>query len=828
MIDRVPPHTPSNLPAVPQPGGLPYSVQRISGGSSRAVSDDADAVPWTRYLDALRRNWWIIVIVFVLGSAGGLYMARGRASLYAAEAKIWINPNASSRYNNPIGGGQLLGSSSWVELMKSSPVTTPVVLKLGLNSGFAPEDSAFTGTISFDTVFKAGMYRVTVGDDNTTYTLTRMSDTTVVERGVLGDSIGRPLGFRWAPRAEMFALNRVVDFGVGPPQFAAKSLEGSLGSRLEQENGQFLLLAFERTDPRVAAVVLNEWIKQFVAIAADLKSRKAVDVKGMLQQQVESVRRQLDADEQALQQFQERTIALPGADVIAPIPLGPPGGRGGAPPLGPTPSSPQQAYLQMTLDADAQRTTRAGLERVLADARGGPITRDAIQRVPGALIGSPKLQFALDSLDAARGSLGLLRQIWQDGTDTVQRTQARIAALQRDTIPALVAELIASYKASETALQTKIGSQYSELKQIPERTLQYSRLLRRVASSQQLYDQLNAKYEEAKLAEAQIVPDLTILQAAEIPPFPSSNPGPRLFFLAVMASMAAAVGLALLRDKMDRRFRYPEQATNELGLLIAGTVPRFRLNRKRQLSVTAMSQVVESFRTLRLAVRHHFPIEQPVVLCISSPGPGDGKSIVSSNLAVAFANAGHKTLLIDGDVRRGVVHDTFDIARRPGLVDYLAGTASAAAIVRTTSTENLSVIPSGSRSRRAPELLVSDRMNALVTTMREQFEVVIVDSPPFVAGVDAYALAASAGTMLVVLRPGITDRKLAAMKLEILDRLPVSLIGAVLNGVGNNGAYRYYYSDHSYAAGDEDSPSGLDELGEPIEAPSSPRLLSKK
>jgi Mrp family chromosome partitioning ATPase len=124
-------------------------------------------------------------------------------------------------------------------------------------------------------------------------------------------------------------------------------------------------------------------------------------------------------------------------------------------------------------------------------------------------------------------------------------------------------------------------------------------------------------------------------------------------------------------------------------------------------------------------------------------------------------------------------------------------------------------------------LLVSERMNALVTTMREQFEVVIVDSPPFVAGVDAFALAASAGTMLVVLRPGITDRKLASMKLEIIDRLPVSVIGAVLNGVGSNGAYRYYYSDYSYAAADE-SPSGLDELGEPIEAPSSTRLLSKK
>ncbi|HKS05734.1 MAG TPA: polysaccharide biosynthesis tyrosine autokinase [Gemmatimonadaceae bacterium] len=825
MIDRAPPNTPSNLPAIPQPGGLPFSAPRISGGSARPPQgDDADAVPWTRYLDALRRNWWIIALVLAVGSAGGVYVARNQALLFAADAKIWINPNASARYNGPIGTGQLLSSSSWVTLMKSSPVTTPVVLKLGLNSRFAPEDSAFNGTMSFDTVFTTGMFRVSVDANETGYTLTRMADTSVVERGTLGDSIGRSLGFRWAPRAEAFALNRVVDFGVGPTLLASGALQGNLRDRLEQENGQFLLLSYEHTNPRQAALILNEWIKQFVAIATDLKTRKQVEVKTNLQEQVDVVRRQLDANERVLADFQKRTISLPGADVIAAIPLAGTG-RGGA--ATPPPAGPQQAYLQATLSADALKTSRIALEKIMADARGGPVSRTAILRVPGVLVDSPELQKALDSLVTAEGTLRMQQSIFTDSAEGVVKARARVTTLERDTIPSLIRSIIASHSEQERRLSTQIGTQYQELQQIPERTLQYSRLVRQVQSSQLLWDQLNSNLEAAKLAEAQITPDLTILQLAEVPPFPTSNQGPRLLFLAVVASFAAAVGLALLRDKMDRRFRYPEQATNELGLLIAGTVPRFRLNRKRQLSVTAMSQVVESFRTLRLAVRHHFPVEQPVVLAVSSPGPGDGKSIVSSNLAVAFANAGHKTLLIDGDVRRGVVHDTFDIARRPGLVDYLAGTASAAAIVRTTSTENLSVIPSGSRSRRAPELLVSERMNALISTMREQFEVVIVDSPPFVAGVDAFALAASAGTMLVVLRPGITDRKLASMKLEIIDRLPVSVIGAVLNGVGNNGAYRYYYSDYTYAAADE-SPSGLDELGEPIEAPSTPRLLSKK
>jgi Mrp family chromosome partitioning ATPase len=132
-------------------------------------------------------------------------------------------------------------------------------------------------------------------------------------------------------------------------------------------------------------------------------------------------------------------------------------------------------------------------------------------------------------------------------------------------------------------------------------------------------------------------------------------------------------------------------------------------------------------------------------------------------------------------------------------VDHLGGRASADSVIRPTSTPNLSIIPSGTRSKNAPELLVADAMSSLVAAMRERFEVVIIDSAPFSAGMDAFALGAAAGTMLVVLRPGVTDRNLASLKLEVLDRLPVAVVGAVLNGIANGAGYRYYYADYGYA-----------------------------
>ena len=218
-----------------------------------------------------------------------------------------------------------------------------------------------------------------------------------------------------------------------------------------------------------------------------------------------------------------------------------------------------------------------------------------------------------------------------------------------------------------------------------------------------------------------------------------------------------------------------------------------------EFQLAAMSQAVESFRTLRLALLYDFPDGVPIVLGVSSPSTGDGKSLVSSNLGLAFASAGSRTLLIDGDVRRGTLHSTFDTPVTPGLVDYLHGQTSVDSIVRSTASENLFLIPRGTRRTRAPELLVSELMSTLVHAMRLRFDVVIIDSPPLVAGIDAYALGAAAGSMLIVLRPDKTDRKLAAAKLEILDRLPVRILGAVLNAVPDGGAYRYYGADYSYS-----------------------------
>jgi len=260
----------------------------------------------------------------------------------------------------------------------------------------------------------------------------------------------------------------------------------------------------------------------------------------------------------------------------------------------------------------------------------------------------------------------------------------------------------------------------------------------------------------------------------------------------LVGGLVVGVGGALVRERFDRRVRYPEQVTTGMGLPILGVIPFYK-GADGRTAVQALP-VIEAVRGIRMNVTHAYGAAGPLVLTVSSPGPGDGKSFVASNLALSFAHAGHRTLLIDGDSRRGSLHRVMRGSRKPGLTEILAGAAKAEAVMRQTEYEQLQFIGCGSGMPNAPELLGSPVLMQFLTSMRSSFGVIIVDSPPLSAGVDAFALGTVTGNLLLVVRTGATDRQLAGAKLEVLDRLPVRILGAVVNGVKDWSGYQY----HSY------------------------------
>src|SRR6185312_10762146 len=339
------------------------------------------------------------------------------------------------------------------------------------------------------------------------------------------------------------------------------------------------------------------------------------------------------------------------------------------------------------------------------------------------------------------------------------------------------------------------------LKQIPQRTIDEERLARNRDVDATLYTNLQNRYAEAQLAEASATPDVRVLDTAIAPLAPGKNTAPRLMLMAIVGGLGGALALAILLDQLDPKLRYPEQATDQLGLPIAGSIPRFPKKGVSSNSPEQMFQLIESFRTLRMRVKHSSPPQ--IAVAISSASPGEGKSLVSANLAMSFADAGMRTILVDGDTRRGALHQMFGLGDIRGLTEYLNGKAGLADIVLSTPQRNLSIIGCGARQRRSPELLVSSRLPELVAALRSSFDVIIFDTPPLAAGIDAYSIATAAGSLLLVMRIGTTNRRLASEKLRMFERLPVSILGAVLNEVKFQGAYQYYGYVPGYEASDE-------------------------
>ncbi len=743
----------------------------------------------TRIIAVLRRFKWMILGLTLLGTAGSVVATRFIEAEYESRATIWVGTSATR--SGPIQAPGLLQGLAWLELINTYAVRDPVVRKLKLYiTPETPADSVIFRDFDLADQFAPGRYELKVDATGREWTLGVVGGA-VVANGTVGDSIGRELGFRWAPGASHLTAEREVRFSLVTPRDASNAIADKFSARMNGEDGNFMTLSMAGTDPNRASNTLNAIADQFIAVAADLKREKLTELSTLLFEQVQQQDSAVRATESSLESFRVNTITLP--NEAAPI----------APGLAMTQPTVISNYFQQRTQLDLLQQDRMALGAVLERAKNGALSVDAFLTI-GAVQRAPDLQSVLSSVSGLEANLRSLRQQYTDKHLAVQELMTRLDTLKLSTVPRYAEALLEQLRIQEDDLRSRITSASRELTEIPTRTATEARLRRNADAAVALFRNLQTRYEEARLSEMSAIPDVTLMDPAVAPTRPTKNTAPRLIIMGFGASLAAALVLALLVDRMDRRFRYPDQVTQELRLGILGAVPAIRRQSgNRVLAPDETAQIIEAFRSIRLNLAHSFG-DAPIALTISSPGPGDGKSLISSNLALAFAEAGYKTILIDGDTRRGEMHRTFQSDRRPGLLDYLAGQVEIDVLPRPTSHENLELIPGGTRRQNSPELLGSPKMSRLITHLKHMYEVVIVDSPPLGVGIDPFVLGTATGNMLVVLRSGETDREMAEAKLQTLDRLPIRVLGAVLNDIrAGTGAYRYYSYLYGYAAEDE-------------------------
>lgn len=778
--------------AAPRPEGYP-PMQQWGGPPQQTQSGVGDQI--ARSASAVGRYKWLVIAVIAVGSAAGFALTQFIAPKYDASASIWIATTPGrGGVQGPVSAPGLVQSDiAWLELARSFSVLDKVVSKLALYvTPDIPADTLVLRSLYPSDSLQPGPYIVNTA--NGKYTLARAPEArgereTVVERGTIGDSIGRVVGFQWQPSPAQLSGTRSISFLVVTPREAAFQLSSQLVVAV-QTNSNVMRLSLSGPKPGLLASTLNTLSREFVGEAGRLKRDNLTVQAEATEDQLRQTADQLASAQTALERFKINTITMPSENmaVAAGVSL--------------TANPVFTAYFNDRVSYDLVRRDREALERIVDESRtrGGRVSLEALRSVQSALTSNVQLQTEITALNVAKGTLSKLQETYTDEYQLVKDQKQQVEILETQKIPTLVASSLTELRSRENEMKRRIDGASQELKQIPSRTVEEMRLNRELQIASVMYTDLQQRALGARLSEKNALPDVATLDTAVAPRLPSTDTTLGILLVAIAASVGLGLALALGLDRIDKRFRYPEQATNELGLDIVGAIPTYRNPSNAAARLEEASQLIESFRSIALAIRSAFEGIGPVQLTISSPGPGDGKSFVSANLASALADSGYRTLLIDGDIRRGTLHDIFQPCEQsPGLLDYLAGEAMLSEAVRTTQQHvNLSILPCGTRRRHGPELLASERMTSMIRELRTQFDAIIVDTAPLGAGIDAYAVGAATGTMVMVLRAGETDRKLAQAKLNVLDRMPIRLLGAILNDIGQMPQFKYYYYLEGY------------------------------
>ena len=300
--------------------------------------------------------------------------------------------------------------------------------------------------------------------------------------------------------------------------------------------------------------------------------------------------------------------------------------------------------------------------------------------------------------------------------------------------------------------------------------------------------------------------------------------------LGIIVGLGLGFGITFLLEYFDNSVKSPEEI-ERFGVPVLGAIPIIELDEAVRMikqngngksngkssearmitgrlitHFAPKSPVAEAYRALRTSIQFSRTDGSLKSLVLTSAEPKEGKSTTAINLSIAIAQLGNKVLLVDTDLRRPVIHSIFGLQRSRGLSNYLIGKLTLDEAIFETDIDNLYVLPSGTLPPNPSELLGSVAMKECIKKLKQQFDVIIFDSPPVLAVTDAVVLSSEVDGVVLVIKEGQTNREAAKRCIEILKKIPNRLIGAVLNGLHTNGfhGYGYYYYYHYNYYGKEE------------------------
>lgn len=356
-----------------------------------------------------------------------------------------------------------------------------------------------------------------------------------------------------------------------------------------------------------------------------------------------------------------------------------------------------------------------------------------------------------------------------------------------------------------------------QIQKLPKTQREVLRYTRDVEVNQQIYVQLLNKVQELNIVKASTVGNVRILDSAQSYTKAVKPKKSLIVVLATLLGGMLAVAIALLRAAFHRGVENPDEI-EAIGLPVYASVPmsdwQIELEKKQKskkklsveetlLAVSNPADLsIEALRSLRTSLHFAMMEAKNNILMISGPSPGIGKSFVSANMAAVVAKSGSRVLVIDADMRKGRMEKQMAVSHKPGLSDFLSGQSSIESIIKKPGVDNLDYISRGDVPPNPSELLMHPRFKELMDWASENYDMVIVDTPPILAVTDPAIVGAHAGTTLLVGRFGQNAVKEIEITKQRFEQNGIEIKGFILNAVvrkassyygGNYGYYNYSY-----------------------------------
>jgi succinoglycan biosynthesis transport protein ExoP len=746
---------------------------------------EPEIVSLSEYWRILVKRRRLIILLFCLVFGAGAYFALSATALYTASATVKIEPqNPQVTGISEVQPLEFRGEYDYYQtqfaLLQSRRLAARVISVLGLENNQKFLALTVISPNPLDHV-KAWMGRLV------SYTASLVS------------ALLRP------------RRQQGTDSSTDLPAFGAADIELQVPDHIINQYLGFLAIApvkqtrlvrvqFTTPSPELSQVFANAHVESFMRMSLESRFSLTKEAREFLDQKKAELRERLEKSEGAINEFRRAHGVLSvekGENIVVDRLL--------------------DLNRQLTV-ARAQRIEAESLHKTVENRNN----RDLAEIMKQGLV--QQLRNSIAGLEAEKVRLGtIFKPDHPKIQDLNQQLNAARQALNNEIV-SVVDGIRSGYNAAlakERALQSEADRQQQDALRLKELGVNYTVLQEEVNANRSLYESVLKRLSETNVSKDLAVSNMQISERAAKPLFPSGPNVSLYLFASMFSGLLLGVGTAFLREFCDSTVGSPETVWRAVGLATLGVIPQLnsfhphsgpvkrlvgrpetrQRSSGKSLLVTEghMAFMGESYRGIRTSLLLSRAESPARVILLTSPSPGEGKTLTSVNLAIVLAQDGHSVLLVDGDLRRGRCHAPLGLNSGPGLANIAAGDLRLEESLQSSPVSGLTFLARGTLPPNPSELLGSQRMKNVLGELKEKFEFILIDSPPVMALTDAAVLSVLSDGVLLVLDGQKTSVPNAQRAVERLDMVNARILGVILNGVNlDDPQYSYHYDYYSY------------------------------